>query len=125
MNRDQRNIDILAHIVSYCDQIEETKRRLGHEFNLFEPDFVYQNAVAMCVLQIGELAKHLDDDFIRTFDGRPLAADSRHAQYDGPPIRQRESKNSLGYCRRRHPPPETLLRGTIGAVWRSRAARAF
>jgi len=37
--------------------------RLGDGFTLFQTDFVYRNAVAMCLLQIGELAGHLSEKY--------------------------------------------------------------
>ncbi len=59
-NRDQR---ILEHIISYCQQIEEAVSRFGNDFDLFEQDAVYHNAVSLCILQIGELVGNLTEDF--------------------------------------------------------------
>ena len=58
-----RNISILEHIVGYCDQIEETIRRFGNDYGVFSADAIYRNAAALCVLQIGELAGKLTDEF--------------------------------------------------------------
>ena len=58
-----RNISILEHIVSYCDQIEETVKRFGNDYELFANDTIYRNAAALCILQIGELVGKLSDDF--------------------------------------------------------------
>ena len=58
-----RNISILEHIVGYCDQIEETIRRFGNDYGVFSTDAIYRNAAALCVLQIGELAGKLTDEF--------------------------------------------------------------
>lgn len=60
-----RNISILEHIVSYCDQIEETVKRFGNDYDLFANDAIYRNAAALCILQIGELVGKLSDDFPR------------------------------------------------------------
>jgi len=71
MSSNQRNIDILEHIIKYCNQIDEAKERFGCTFEKFEHDNVYHNAVSMCVLQIGELVTHLSDDFKNSFDRIP------------------------------------------------------
>ena len=61
-----RNISILEHIVGYCDQIEETIRRFGNDYGVFSTD-----AAALCVLQIGELAGKLTDEFRAEHPGAP------------------------------------------------------
>lgn len=66
-----RNISILEHIVNYCDQIEETIQRFGNSYEVFSNDKVYRNAAAMCVLQIGELAGKLTDNFRAEHPGAP------------------------------------------------------
>lgn len=66
-----RNISILEHIVKYCDQIDETVRRFGDSYDHFSKDEIYRNAVAMCILQIGELAGKLTDAFRDEHPGAP------------------------------------------------------
>lgn len=66
-----RNISILEHIVNYCEQIEETICRFGNSYDDFRADKIYRNAAAMCVLQIGELAGKLTDDFREKYPGAP------------------------------------------------------
>lgn len=63
MTVQERNRSILEHILKYCDQIDATIARFGRSQQAFESDIVYQNAVALCLLQIGELVGHLSDDF--------------------------------------------------------------
>lgn len=58
-----RDISILEHIVSYCDQIAETVQRFGNDYAVFAKDNIYRNATAFCILQIGELVGKLSDDF--------------------------------------------------------------
>lgn len=58
-----RNTGILEHIISYCDQIQQTVERFGNDYALFESDPIYRNAAALCILQIGELVGKLTDDF--------------------------------------------------------------
>ena len=50
-----RNISVLEHIVSYCQQIEQTMERFGNSAETFQNDPIYRNAAALCILQIGEL----------------------------------------------------------------------
>ena len=57
------NKDLLRHIIGYCNQIEEANKQFGNSYDLFCSNSVYRNAVAMCVLQIGELSNHLTEDF--------------------------------------------------------------
>lgn len=44
-----RDRDILAHIISYCAQIEETVLRFGDDQKIFEVDAIYRNAAALCI----------------------------------------------------------------------------
>lgn len=66
MNAKERDKSILEHILSYCDQIEMAVERFGNDFGVFENDPVYRNAVALCILQIGELVGHRSDEFKET-----------------------------------------------------------
>ena len=50
-----RDISILRHIVTYCEQIEQTIERFGSSAEIFSADPIYRNAAALCILQIGEL----------------------------------------------------------------------
>lgn len=69
--RANRNVDVLKHMIKYCDQIEETVVRFGNDYELFLNDNIYKNAVALCVLQIGELTTKLTDDFKTAYTGVP------------------------------------------------------
>ena len=66
-----RNVSILEHIIDYCDQIEETIQRFGNSYDIFSSDAIYRNAAALCVLQIGELAGKLTDEFRLSHPGAP------------------------------------------------------
>lgn len=59
-NRDR---DIVEHILRYCNQVETAHQDFGHSKDRFEESTTYQNAVSMCILQIGELVGRLSDDF--------------------------------------------------------------
>ena len=63
MNRDR---DIILHILKYCNEIYLAIERFGNNKDAFMEDAVYRNAVSMPVQQIGELAKHLSDEFLET-----------------------------------------------------------
>ena len=58
-----RNSSILQHIISYCEQIETTMARFGTDEQVFYKDLIYRNAVALCILQIGELVGKLSEEF--------------------------------------------------------------
>ena len=49
-----RDISIIEHILEYCADIESIHAEFGH-------------SRAMCILQIGELTKHLSADFVATY----------------------------------------------------------
>lgn len=66
-----RNADILHHIENYCIEIFGTVARFGKDGEVFARDSVYRNAVALCVLQIGELTTNLTEDFKQTYRGMP------------------------------------------------------
>ena len=59
----ERDLQILRHIVSYCDQIGQTIEYFGKEYTVFQENSIYRNAVALCILQIGELVGKLTEDF--------------------------------------------------------------
>lgn len=66
-----RNIDILTHICKYCEEIEFTMDTCGRSFEAFIDNSIYQNAVALCVLQIGELTTHFTEDFKSAYNKVP------------------------------------------------------
>ena len=82
-----RNASILEHIISYCDQIQQTVERFGDDYALFESDPIYRNATALCILQIGELVGMLTDDFRGRTSFCTLAADQGYAEYRCPQLR--------------------------------------
>ena len=58
-----KNILILKKIIHYADQITLTIENLTLDFEKLEADFIAKNALSMCILQIGELAGRLTEDF--------------------------------------------------------------
>lgn len=63
MDKVNKNMSIIKHILDYCIEIEQTVARFGNAFENFSADKIYRNAVTMCILQIGELAGHLSPEF--------------------------------------------------------------
>ncbi|MBR5382219.1 MAG: DUF86 domain-containing protein [Clostridia bacterium] len=59
----ERDQNILRHILIYCDQIETAHRDFGRSEERFRESTTYQNAIAMCILQIGELVGRLSSAF--------------------------------------------------------------
>ena len=53
----------IAHIKTYCEDIAAFVERFGKDFRVFTEDRAYFNAVSMCVLQIGELANALSEEY--------------------------------------------------------------
>lgn len=60
-----RNRNCIEHMLRYCEQIEESLAEINHDRRRFMESHTYQNAVAMCILQIGELTKQLTADFLQ------------------------------------------------------------
>ena len=58
-----RDRDVVGHILRYCRQVETAHEDFGRSRERFDRSTTYQNAVSMCILQIGELVNHLSDDF--------------------------------------------------------------
>lgn len=53
----------IKHIRQYCHDIAEFIERFGNDYSAFTSDRAYYSAVSMCILQIGELANGLSDEF--------------------------------------------------------------
>ena len=53
----------LLHMRTYCEDIAKFIDRFSDDFQIFTADRAYFNAVSMCILQIGELANGLSDEF--------------------------------------------------------------
>ena len=66
MEISERDKQILFHILKYCNEVEKTVERIKTEEE-FNGDFMYRNAISMPLLQIGELANHFSEDFLKTY----------------------------------------------------------
>ena len=66
-----RDLDLILHMRRYCGEIEAAVQHFGDDEAVFMADAVYRNAVSMPVQQIGELAKHLTDEFTEAYPEIP------------------------------------------------------
>jgi len=71
MAKYNKNSAILEKIIAYCEEIEKTTTRFGKTLEAFQNDSIYRNACAMCILQIGELATNLSEEFRAEYDKVP------------------------------------------------------
>lgn len=63
MDKYKKDLNIIKHILDYCNEIEQTIVRFGATFDSFKADKIYRNAAIMCILQIGELTGRLSSEF--------------------------------------------------------------
>ena len=63
MPHESRDSSTVEHILRYCRQIETAHRDFGRSKESFFESTTYQNAICMCILQIGELVGHLSEAF--------------------------------------------------------------
>ena len=66
-----KNTIILKKIIQYTDEITFTLDKLNLDLEKLETDFIAKNALSMCILQIGELAGKLTDDFKEKYSKMP------------------------------------------------------
>jgi uncharacterized protein with HEPN domain len=59
-NRDEQ---ILHHIYDYCEEISDTIARFGNDYTVFHQDLDFYKSISMSLLQIGELAAKLTEEF--------------------------------------------------------------
>ena len=67
----ERNKKILLTIIKHCNIIEDTKKYFGNNYNNFEENNIYQNAILTPITQIGELVKRLSDEFKQNYNDIP------------------------------------------------------
>ncbi|MBQ8506065.1 MAG: DUF86 domain-containing protein [Clostridia bacterium] len=61
-----RDRNCIEHMLRYCKQLDSSLEEIQRSRERFLSSNTYQNAVAMCILQLGELTKQLSQDFIST-----------------------------------------------------------
>jgi len=62
---------ILTKIVKYSNETNETISYFDLDFNKLKSDHIAKNAIAMCVLQIGELVTKMTTEFKQKYTGMP------------------------------------------------------
>ena len=58
-----RDRSCIEHMLRYCRQLAASLEEIAYSRERFLTSNTYQNAVAMCILQLGELTKQLSTDF--------------------------------------------------------------
>jgi len=58
-------------MIGYCNDIEETAQLFGKTFDMLKTSKPYKHAVAMCILQIGELTIYLSENFKEQYNDMP------------------------------------------------------
>lgn len=74
MTHQNRDVQILKKIRGYCHDIQFTHTEYYHDYDTFCNNPTYRNAIALCLLQIGELVKKLSEDFLNTYPDIPWKA---------------------------------------------------
>ena len=59
-----KDATIIKHMIEHIKNALNAQKRFGADYNIFISDRDYFNSVCMSLLQIGELANHLTDEFI-------------------------------------------------------------
>jgi len=62
---------ILRKIITYCNEINTAIDFFGASYDVIASNNIFKNAVAMCVLQIGELSTKLTDGFKTKYSNLP------------------------------------------------------
>ena len=63
MHPDERDLDQLYVMARYCRRALDDIERFGHDYEVFCHDSAYQDATALCLIQIGEATHRLGDEF--------------------------------------------------------------
>lgn len=69
-----RDVEVIRKIRRYCVEINEAHTEYNKSYVNFASNSVYRNAICLCLLQIGELANHLSDEFKETYHQIPWRA---------------------------------------------------
>lgn len=64
MSLNNRDRQILEHVIRYCEKIQLTVQRFGADLQIFINDPDYRDSVGMNLLQIGELAGRLSAEYV-------------------------------------------------------------
>ena len=58
-----RDAQYLVHMQAHCRDVAAFIQRFGNSYEAFISDRAYYNAVAMCIMQIGELSNGLSQEY--------------------------------------------------------------
>lgn len=64
MTMQTKDLQLLQHILQYCIKIKNTISRFGEDFVVFIADSDYRDSVSMNLLQIGEIAGKLSEEYV-------------------------------------------------------------
>ena len=78
MTAQSRDTQILEKIQGYCNDIMFTHTEYAHDYHTFCTNPTYRNAIALCLMQIGELVKASVSGIYQLTYQYPLA---RHPGY--------------------------------------------
>ncbi|MBQ0067614.1 MAG: DUF86 domain-containing protein [Phascolarctobacterium sp.] len=71
MKIDRDNKYFIELIVKHCQRIHDFTKRFNGSKKMLLQDMAYQECVTMSILQIGENANNLDDDFKKNYNEQP------------------------------------------------------
>ena len=74
MTEFNRDLQILEKIYTYCCEIELAHKEYHQDYEVFCSNSTYRNAVSLCLLQIGELANKLTEEFKASHPNIPWRA---------------------------------------------------
>ena len=63
VDMNSRDLQILHHIINYCDEVSGTLAYFSGTRDLLETEYVFRNALSKPIEEIGELCGHLSDEF--------------------------------------------------------------
>lgn len=69
--KQNRDKSIIKHMLEYCSRINETVCFFGKSYDVFKENNIYKDAVALSILQIGELSGILTDGFKEKYNRMP------------------------------------------------------
>jgi len=67
----ERDIDIIKHIIGYCNDVEESISRFGNTIEDLTTDKDYRYSVSLSTFQITELITNLSDEFTSEHSSEP------------------------------------------------------
>ena len=63
MRQADRDNDQLGIILRYCNRLDESLKRFGNSYAIFQEDIPFQDSCSLCLIQIGEAVNRLSDEF--------------------------------------------------------------